>query len=165
MKIESKFKSLPAVLAALARARRHGRKIVFTNGCFDILHVGHLRYLRAARRLGRCLVVGVNTDASVRKIKEPGRPIVPQRERAELLAGFDCVDFVVLFNDPTPEKLIHRIRPDVLVKGADWAGDKIVGADFVKSRGGRVVRIPLAKGRSTTALINKIARLRKHKNR
>jgi len=149
---------LPRLLRILRRSR--GRKrIVFTNGVFDLLHVGHARYLAAARRSGDLLVVGLNADCSVRRIKGPRRPIVPERERAEILGALRSVDHVVLFRDDTPERLIRAIRPDVLVKGADWKPGQIVGADFVKRNGGRVVRIRLARGRSTTALVRRIAGL------
>jgi D-beta-D-heptose 7-phosphate kinase/D-beta-D-heptose 1-phosphate adenosyltransferase len=147
---------LRALLPRLAAARRARRRIVFTNGVFDLLHVGHVRYLAAARRLGDLLVVGVNADASVRRLKGPGRPVVPARERAELLAALSCVDFVTVFGADTPARLIGAVRPQVLVKGADWAAGAIVGGDEVRARGGRVVRIPLAPGRSTTRLIRRI---------
>ncbi len=138
---------------------REGKKVVFTNGCFDIIHAGHVKYLEKAKRLGDILVVGLNTDRSVRKIKGKGRPIVGQNDRATVLAAIDMVDYVVLFDEPTPIRLIEAIRPDVLVKGADWKRGQIVGEDFVKSHGGKVRRITLLKGRSTTDLIKKIARL------
>ena len=151
--------SLPLLLRALAGARRAGRRIVFTNGVFDLLHVGHVRYLAAARRQGDILVVGVNSDASVRRFKGPRRPIVPQAERAEMLAALAPVNHVVVFGDNTPERLIRAIRPDVLVKGADWARGAIVGGQFVESLGGRVVRIRLARGRSTTNLVRRVLKL------
>jgi len=134
---------------------------VFTNGCFDLLHVGHVRYLQQARELGDALVVGVNSDASVRRLnKGPGRPITPARERAEILAALACVDFVTIFGAATPLRLIRTLGPDVLVKGGDWALDAIVGREVVESRGGRVVAIPFVKNRSTTATIGKIRKLR-----
>lgn len=154
--MDGKLLPLPRLRAALDRARRAGRRIVFTNGVFDLLHVGHARYLRAARRLGDLLVVGVNSDASVRRIKGPRRPLVPARERAELLASLACVDYVVPFGADTPARLIRAVRPDVLVKGADWAAGRIVGGGAVRARGGRVVRIPLVRGRSTSALVRRI---------
>lgn len=140
----------------LAAARRRGRRVAFTNGVFDILHVGHVRYLAAARRLGDLLVVGLNSDASVRRIKGPNRPITPQRERAEILLSLRSVDYVTVFDDETPYRLIKAILPDVLVKGADWAHDDIVGHDLVESAGGRVVRIRLARGRSSSRIIERI---------
>lgn len=145
------------LISVIARERAKGKRIVFTNGCFDLLHVGHTRYLQAAKSLGDLLVVGVNTDASVRSLeKAPGRPIVPEAQRAEVLAALGCVDFVVLFAEPDPGRLIEAIRPDVLVKGGDWAPDKIVGRDVVEARGGVVRTIPLVPGMSTTALLQRI---------
>ncbi|SMC16935.1 rfaE bifunctional protein, domain II [Desulfacinum hydrothermale DSM 13146] len=136
--------------------RRKGRRLVFTNGCFDLLHVGHLRYLEAAAALGDFLVVGVNSDRSVQAIKGSQRPIVPEWARSEMVAGLHCVDCVVVFDTPDPLLLIQRLTPHVLVKGADWPEDRIVGADWVRSHGGRVERIPLVEGFSSTFLIEKI---------
>ena len=138
--------------------KRNGKKIVFTNGCFDILHPGHLNYLKRARQLGDCLVVGLNSDSSVRKLKGKGRPVFPQAKRAELLASLRFVDLVAIFSDPTPIKLIKKIKPDVLVKGADWAAKDIVGKDFVETYGGTVKRLPYIKGYSTTSLMKRIAK-------
>ena len=150
--------TLDRLLPVLGAARRRRRRIVFTNGVFDLLHVGHARYLAAARRCGDLLVVGLNSDSSVRRIKGPKRPIVPEAERAEMLRALRSVDHVVVFSDDTPERLIRAIRPDVLVKGADYALAAIVGADLVAARGGRVVRVPLTEGLSTTALIERARR-------
>ena len=136
--------------------KRAGRKIAFTNGCFDLLHIGHVRYLKAARAEGDVLVVAVNSDRSVREIKGPGRPLVPDGERAEVLASLACVDFVTLFDEPDPLVTIRSLMPDVLVKGADWGEDAIVGRDVVEASGGRVVRVPLTEGASTTRIIEKI---------
>lgn len=136
--------------------KREGKKIVFTNGCFELLHIGHVRYLQAARAEGDVLTVGVNSDLSVRQIKGPKRPIVPENERAEVLASLACVDFVSLFDEPDPLAMIRSLLPDVLVKGADWAEDAIVGRDIVEAHGGRVVRIPLTQGTSTTSIIERI---------
>lgn len=136
--------------------KRAGKKIVFTNGCFELLHTGHVRYLEAARAEGDILVVGLNSDRSVRQIKGPRRPVVPENERGEVLAALACVDFVTLFDEPDPAALIRCLMPDVLVKGADWEEDAIVGKDVVEARGGRVVRIPLTQGASTTRIIEKI---------
>ena len=136
--------------------KKAGEKIVFTNGCFDFLHIGHVRYLKAARAEGDVLVLGVNSDRSVRKIKGPRRPVVPENERAEVLASLACVDFVTLFDEPDPLVTIRLLMPDVLVKGADWEEDAIVGRDVVEANGGRVVRIPLTQGASTTRIIEKI---------
>jgi len=139
-----------------AQLRVDGRRVVFTNGVFDLLHPGHVRYLQAARAEGDALVVGVNSDRSARGNKGPSRPITPERERAEVLAALACVDAAVIFDDPTPADIISRIQPDVLVKGADWAADAIVGRDTVEARGGRVVRIAIEQGWSTTAIVEKI---------
>ncbi len=141
---------------AARRLQRVGKKVVFTNGCFDLLHIGHVRYLQEARELGDALVVGVNSDASVRRLKGPGRPLTPARERAEILAGLACVDFVTIFGAATPLQLIRALGPDILVKGGDWPVAAIVGREAVESRGGKVVAIPFVKNRSTTALIRKI---------
>ena len=132
-----------------------GGRVVFTNGVFDLLHPGHVRYLTTARGLGDLLIVGVNSDRSVRAIKEPGRPLTPETERAEVLLGLTCVDVVVMFHDDTPYALIEQIQPDVLVKGADWGPDAIVGREIVEARGGRVERVKLAAGYSTTDLIRR----------
>ena len=137
-------------------ARDAGRRIVFTNGVFDILHPGHLRYLQAARRHGDLLVVGLNSDASVRRNKGPARPINPEEERAEVLAALACVDAVSIFDDDTPADIIARVQPDILVKGADWPADQIVGRDSVEARGGRVILEPVEQGYSTTTLIQKV---------
>ncbi len=136
--------------------RRQGRKVVFTNGVFDLLHPGHVRYLQEARRLGDALIVAVNSDRSVRAIKGPSRPLNPEHERAEVIAALDAVDAVVIFDEDDPHAIISAIQPDVLVKGADWAADRIIGRDIVEARGGRVVRIPLAEGFSTSALVERI---------
>ena len=148
--------TLDLAVALVDRSRAAGRCIVFTNGVFDLLHAGHVHYLRQARSLGDVLIVGLNSDRSVRANKGPGRPITPQAERAEILEALTCVDAVVVFDEETPYDLIEALRPDVLVKGADWAEDAIVGRDLVEQRGGRVVRVPLEPGRSTSALIRKI---------
>jgi len=142
--------------SAVAAAHKAGRRVAFTNGCFDILHAGHVRYLSAARASADMLLVGLNTDKSVKKIKGPQRPINPEALRAEVLAGLACVDFVVLFDEPDPLALIQTLKPDVLVKGADWPEDQIIGADFVKQHGGRVERIDLVSDISTSALIQTI---------
>ena len=136
--------------------RRSGRTIVFTNGVFDLLHPGHVRYLRHARDLGDVLIVGLNADASVRRNKGPDRPINSEHERAELLAALDCVDAVVVFDEDTPDAVVKALQPDVLVKGADWPADQIVGRDTVEARGGRVVLMPVEQGFSTTAIVERI---------
>ena len=139
-----------------AKLRADGRRVVFTNGVFDILHAGHLRYLQQARALGDALIIGLNSDASVRRNKGPERPINAEDERAEILSALECVDGVVIFDEDTPAEIIRAIQPDILVKGADWAEDAIVGRDTVEARGGQVVRVPIEKGFSTSGIIEKI---------
>ena len=144
-------------MAFVERARGEGKTIVFTNGVFDILHPGHTRYLRDARALGDVLIVGVNSDRSARaQGKAPDRPINPEGERCEVLAALASVDAVVVFDDDTPHEVINLIQPDILVKGADWGENAIVGRDIVEAHGGKVVRIPLAEGYSTTAILNRV---------
>ncbi len=160
-KIKGKdHKRIPlAALQKKVRAlQRQGKKVVFTNGCFDLLHVGHVRYLAAARALGDCLVVAMNSDASVRRLKGSARPIVPHRERSEVLAALGCVDYVVLFGSNTPKRIIETLGPDILVKGGDWALEEIVGREAVERRGGKVVRIDVVPGASTTGLIERIVK-------
>jgi len=147
-----------ALSAFVRDARAAGRTIVFTNGVFDILHPGHLRYLQAARRYGDVLIVGLNSDASVRRNKGPSRPINPEAERAEVLEALECVDAVSVFDEDTPADIIRRVQPDILVKGADWAPDEIVGRDTVEARGGRVILEPVESGYSTTNLIDRVKR-------
>jgi rfaE bifunctional protein nucleotidyltransferase chain/domain len=149
----------PDRLAEFVRqVRAAGRRIVFTNGVFDLLHPGHVRYLQAARAHGDLLIVGLNSDASVRRNKGPERPINPENERAEVLAALACVDAVSIFDDETPADIIKRVQPDVLVKGADWPADQIVGRDTVEARGGRVILEPVEQGHSTSAIIEKARR-------
>ena len=136
--------------------RKEGKRVVFTNGCFDIIHRGHIDYLTKAKRLGEILVVGLNSDASVQRIKGKNRPIVKGEDRALILSSLVCVDYVIFFEEDTPENLIRAVKPDILVKGADWKEEAIVGSGFVKSYGGKVVRIEYLKGYSTSAIINKI---------
>jgi D-beta-D-heptose 7-phosphate kinase/D-beta-D-heptose 1-phosphate adenosyltransferase len=156
MPLVSKIKTVEALATLLRQLRAEGRTVVFTNGCFDLLHVGHVRYLAAARALGDLLVVGLNSDRSVKAIKGDRRPIVAEAERAEVLAGLGCVDFVTVFEEADPLRLVQALQPDVLVKGGDWAEAEIVGADAVRGRGGRVVRIPLVEGAGTSDLIDRI---------
>lgn len=156
MDAAKKVMTLETLVTRLGKARKSGKKIVFTNGCFDILHVGHVRYLTAARSEGDLLVVGLNSDASVRMIKGDKRPIVVQDQRAEVLASLTCVDYVVLFNEPDPLELIRRLKPNVLVKGEDWTEDNIVGADLVKARGGKIVRITFVEQSSSSGIIERI---------
>jgi D-beta-D-heptose 7-phosphate kinase/D-beta-D-heptose 1-phosphate adenosyltransferase len=151
-----KLLTLPEAEVFVARLRQTNKAVVFTNGVFDLLHPGHVRYLQDARREGDALVVGVNSDRSVRAIKGPARPIYLEHERAEVLSALACVDAVVVFDEDDPQQIISRLQPDVLVKGADWAADAIIGRETVEGRGGRVVRIPLAEGYSTSAIIKKI---------
>jgi rfaE bifunctional protein nucleotidyltransferase chain/domain len=149
-----------AEAASFAAARRAaGHRVVFTNGVFDLIHPGHLRYLQHARSLGDLLIIGLNSDASVRRNKGAGRPINLEADRAEVLAALVCVDAVVLFDEDTPADIIRAIQPDILVKGADWPADQIVGRDTVEASGGRVVRVPVEQGYSTTAIIDRIRRL------
>ena len=138
------------------RLREAGKQVVFTNGVFDLIHPGHVRYLQEARSLGDALIVGVNADESVRRNKGEGRPVTPERERAELIAALGCVDAVTVFEEDTPAEVIRAIQPDVLVKGADWAADRIVGRDTVEAHGGRVVRVAVEEGYSTTAILQRI---------
>jgi D-beta-D-heptose 7-phosphate kinase/D-beta-D-heptose 1-phosphate adenosyltransferase len=147
-------------VARVAEARRSGKRIVFTNGCFDLLHVGHVRYLADARAAGDLLVVGVNADASVRRLaKGSERPLVPEAARAEVLAALAAVDLVTIFEEDTPAEIIAALLPDVLVKGADWAPDRVVGRDVVEANGGRVLLVPVVEGFSTTALVERLRRI------
>lgn len=136
--------------------KKEGKKIVFTNGCFDILHVGHTRYLREAKRAGDILILALNSDESVRSLKGNKRPLIPEDERADVIASLEAVDFVTIFHELTPLELIEYLKPDVLIKGGDWAEDRVVGKESVKKWGGRVVIIPEIKGSSTTNIIDKI---------
>jgi rfaE bifunctional protein nucleotidyltransferase chain/domain len=146
------------LVAIGAQARRDGRRVVFTNGCFDLLHVGHVRYLAAARDAGDLLLVGINDDASVRRSKGPARPLVPAAARAEVVAALAAVDYVTLFAEDTPYELIRALLPDVLVKGGDWAADRVVGRDVVEAHGGSVLLIPVVAGFSTTTLLDRLRR-------
>jgi D-glycero-beta-D-manno-heptose 1-phosphate adenylyltransferase len=148
--------TLEQAILRFGRDKRNGRRIVFTNGCFDLLHPGHMRALELARALGDTLIVGLNSDASVRQLKGEGRPIIPEGERAEILAALESVDAVVIFDELTPREVISRLLPDVLVKGGDWPGDQIVGREEVEAAGGRVVSVPVVPGYSTSAILRKI---------
>jgi len=154
----SKILELQDLIKVVHDLRELGKKIVFTNGCFDILHVGHVRYLTAARSEGDILVVGLNSDGSVKSIKPENRPIVNQEQRAEVLAGLECVDYITVFNEPDPLKVINELKPDVLVKGADWIEKEIIGADIVKANGGKVVRVSVVPEVSTSRIIQRIAK-------
>ena len=148
--------TLEQAILRFGRDKRNGRRVVFTNGCFDLLHPGHIRSLEQARELGDALIVGLNSDASVRELKGEGRPVMAERERAEILAALESVDAVVIFDELTPREVIGRLLPDVLVKGADWPGDQIVGREEVEAAGGRVVSIPVVLGYSTSDILRKI---------
>lgn len=154
--MKCKIKSPSSLSRTLDRLRSKGKRVVFTNGCFDILHSGHVSYLEKASHMGDILVIGINSDASVRAIKGRGRPINGERDRAYVLSALSFVDYVTVFGGNTPENLIKRLKPDVLVKGGDWKPKDIVGGDFVKSRGGRVASIRFLKGYSTSSLIKKM---------
>ena len=151
-----KIVSLEKLVNRLEKERATTRKIVFTNGCFDIIHVGHVRYLTEARSRGDMLIVGMNSDASVRSIKGDKRPIVRQNYRAEVLAGLACVDHIVIFDEPDPLRLIKALKPDILIKGEDWEEDAIIGAEEVRARGGEIVRISFVEKASTTDIIQTI---------
>src|SRR5436305_14149051 len=144
-----KILPLDRAIEAVAELKRHGKRVVFTNGCFDLRHPGHTRYLAEARKLGDALLVAVNSDRSVRALKGPGRPVLPERERAEILAALASVDYVTIFDDLTPRSVIARMLPQVLVKGADWGPGEIVGREEVEAAGGRVVSIPVEIGRAS----------------
>jgi len=154
--LSSSILTLEQAILRFGPGKRNGRKVVFTNGCFDLLHPGHIQSLEQARALGDLLIVGLNSDASVRKLKGPGRPVLPERERAEILGALESVDAVVIFDDLTPREVIARLLPDVLVKGGDWAGDQIVGREEVEAAGGRVVSVPVKPGYSTTEILRRI---------
>ena len=151
-----KLKNVEELAAIRAAAKKSGKKVVFTNGCFDILHSGHVRILRGAKNYGDVLIVAVNTDRSVTAIKGAGRPIVPQADRAELIAAMEMVDYVILFDEDEPTGLIAELKPDVLVKGGDWGREKIVGAEIVEQYGGTVAVVPYLDGRSTSEIIERI---------
>ena len=153
--IDSKIVTLKWMMRERASLRKSGMKLVFTNGCFDLLHVGHVDYLAFARSLGDALLVAVNADASVRRNKGPSRPLVPELERARMLAALESVDYVMIFRETTPCRLLRALRPDILVKGADWS-HQVVGREIVESYGGAVTVAPVTRGKSTTALIEKI---------
>jgi rfaE bifunctional protein nucleotidyltransferase chain/domain len=154
----AKFLPLEKAVERVKELKRQGKRVVFTNGCFDVLHPGHTRYLAEARRLGDVLIVALNSDRSVRTLKGPGRPIFPENERAEILAALEAVDCVTIFDDPTPQTVIARMLPHVLVKGGDWGLDEIVGRAEVEAAGGRVVSIPTVSGFSTSSIIQAAAK-------
>ena len=154
--MKQKIKARKELLRIIEDLKAKGKRIVFTNGCFDLLHIGHIRYLEEARALGDFLVVGVNSDSSVRKLKGPQRPVLPEEERAEILSGLGCVDYITLFDEIDPLKLITSLHPHILVKGGDWTKEQIVGREVVERSGGEVVIIPFVKGASTSNLIKTI---------
>jgi len=156
--IKSKIKTLPALTKIIARLKIAKQKIVFTNGCFDIIHRGHVNYLQTAKKKGDILVVAINSDASIKRIKGSSRPINPQLDRSEIIAALESVDYITIFNQSTPLEVIKKIKPDVLVKGADWKASDIVGADILKQYGGKIAREKFLDGYSTTKLIEKIAK-------
>ncbi|HET7106625.1 MAG TPA: D-glycero-beta-D-manno-heptose 1-phosphate adenylyltransferase [Candidatus Acidoferrum sp.] len=151
--------TLEQLILRFGPGKRNGRRVVFTNGCFDLLHPGHIQLLEAARALGDALVVGINSDESVRALKGAGRPVIPEQERAEILANFECVDAVVVFDELTPQKTVAALVPDVLVKGGDWPGNQIVGREEVEAAGGKVERIEIVEGYSTTEILRRIQSL------
>jgi D-beta-D-heptose 7-phosphate kinase/D-beta-D-heptose 1-phosphate adenosyltransferase len=157
--LEEKVKSLATLKRIVAGLKKSGKKIVFTNGCFDLMHFGHAKYLEDARKEGDVLIVAVNSDSSIKRIKSEKRPIVDERNRLRLVAALESVDYVTLFSEDTPLKTIRALKPDVLVKGADWNQDDVVGGDFVRSYGGCVSTVKLVQGLSTSNLIYKIARI------
>jgi rfaE bifunctional protein nucleotidyltransferase chain/domain len=148
--------TLEELILQFGPGKRNGRRVVFTNGCFDLLHPGHIQLLEAARAMGDALVVGLNSDESVRSLKGASRPVIPQQERAEILANLECVDAVVVFNELTPQKTVAALLPDILVKGGDWPGNQIVGREEVEAAGGKVVLIDVVQGYSTTEILRKI---------
>jgi D-glycero-beta-D-manno-heptose 1-phosphate adenylyltransferase len=152
----AKILSLDQLLRERECLGRQGRRVVFTNGCFDLLHPGHIRYLQEARRLGDALIVALNSDRSVRELKGEKRPILDQNERSEVMAALGCVDYVTIFDEPTPREIISALLPDVLVKGGDWGVDRIVGRDEVEAAGGKVLSLPFVDGCSTTDVIERI---------
>jgi len=156
-KYRLKIKELPEAKKEIDRLKSENKKIVFTNGCFDILHIGHARYLYAAKELGDCLIVAVNSDRSVNSIKGPGRPVMNQAERTELLAALQCVDMVVIFDEDNPLQVIRYLMPDILAKGGDWKEEDIIGSNVVKAAGGEVHRIPFVNGASTSDIIKKVS--------
>jgi rfaE bifunctional protein nucleotidyltransferase chain/domain len=148
--------SLDDLIVRFGPGKRNGKRVVFTNGCFDLLHPGHIRSLETARGLGDVLIVGINSDESVRTLKGEGRPVIPEQERAEILASLECVDAVVIFHDFTPQRVVAALVPDVLVKGGDWPGNQIVGREEVEAAGGKVVLVDVVPGYSTTDILKKI---------
>ena len=156
----NKLVSVKKLQEILKKQRKRDKVVVFTNGCFDLIHIGHIRYLKKAKKLGDILILGLNTDSSVRIIKGKNRPIIPEKERAEILSSLEMIDYVVLFKEETPYKLIKSLKPDILVKGADYKGKEVVGRDIVEENGGKIKLIKFEQGKSTTDLIKKIKKLK-----
>ncbi len=158
MMTNNKIKSHQALMKTITKLKQKHKKIVFTNGCFDLLHLGHIKYLKAAKKKGDVLIVALNSDKSVKKIKGNARPIVSQQERARVIAALECTDYVIIFNEPTPLAIIKKLKPDIIVKGADWKREDIIGFDYIKKYGGKVIRVKFIEGYSTTQLIKKIVK-------
>ncbi len=154
--MSGKLRELNELKSIVAKAKTQGKKVVFTNGCFDLLHRGHLHLLREAKKLGDLLIVALNSDSSVKKIKGPHRPVLPELDRVELIAALEMVDYVTSFDEPDPYNVVRELRPNVLVKGGDWAKDKIIGAEVVEEDGGKVAVIPYLEGTSTTRIIERM---------
>jgi D-beta-D-heptose 7-phosphate kinase/D-beta-D-heptose 1-phosphate adenosyltransferase len=152
----NKIKTQTELISILEDFRRNGKKIVFTNGCFDLLHIGHIKYLREAKGFGDILVVALNSDSSVRRLKGDKKPLIPQSERAEVLSALEMVDYVTIFDEDTPYEIIKELQPDVLIKGGDWTIEKIVGRDIVEAKGGKVIAIPFIEGASTSRIVERI---------
>jgi rfaE bifunctional protein nucleotidyltransferase chain/domain len=156
--VQGKIKTVEELKAVVSGAKTQGKKVVFTNGCFDLLHRGHLHLLREAKKLGDILIVAINNDLSVKKIKGPKRPIFPEADRAELIGALEMVDYVTLFDDADPYRLIKELRPNVLVKGGDWTRERIIGGNVVEKEGGTVVAVPYLEGYSTTQMVERMCR-------
>jgi rfaE bifunctional protein nucleotidyltransferase chain/domain len=157
--VQGKLAGVEELKEIVAKAKAARKKVVFTNGCFDLLHVGHLHLLREAKKLGHLLIVALNSDSSIGGIKGPERPVLPQAERAELIGALEMVDYVTIFNEAEPVNLIRALNPDVLVKGGDWAENQVVGRELVEQRGGKVVVVPFRRGHSTTNIIERVRKL------
>jgi len=153
--------TLEEIILRFGKEKRNGKRVVFTNGCFELLHPGHIESLETARAMGDVLIVGINSDASVRTLKGPGRPVIPAEERAEILASLECVDAVLIFEELTPQRVIAALLPDVLVKGGDWPGNQIVGREEVEAAGGKVVRVEVVQGYSTSEILRKVRETKK----
>jgi len=162
--LKEKIKKREELCRSVEALRAKGKRMVFTNGCFDLLHVGHIRYLEQAKALGDILIVGINSDRSVQALKGPLRPILPVEDRAEILSGLGCIDYITVFDEPTPLELITLLKPQVLVKGGDWTKEAVVGSEVVEGLGGKVVLLPFVEGSSTSNLIETILKRHEKKN-